>query len=156
MAVVLIQQKDARKFLDALGHARRSLPHGEALTRAPDIALDIAEALWTFAKGTGIEDHDEVLEEFYRARCKLFLAMDGNTVRGGFGVLNGELIGLFAWPGTWGVWLLHRAMGEGATRLNCFDGFLPGYYAKYGWREVRREPNYEAGGPDVIYMEYAQ
>lgn len=153
MAVVLVQQKDGRKFLDALGHARRELPHGEALARAPDIALDIADAFWASAKEAG--NHAEHVAAFYRERCKLFLAMDGNTVTGGFGVLNGELIGLFAWPGTWGVWLLHRAMGEGATRLNCFDGFLPEYYAKHGWREVRREPNYEAGGPDVIYMEYA-
>ena len=152
MAVVLIQQKDSRKFLDALGHARRELPHGEALTRAPVTALIIVDAFWAAAKE--VEDHAEQEAEFYRERCKLFLAMDGNTVVGGFGVLNGELIGLFAWPGTWGVWLLLRAMGEGATRLNCFDGFLPEYYAKYGWREVRREPNYKAGGPDVIYMGY--
>lgn len=153
MATVLIQQKDTRKFLDALGHAQRELPHGEALTRATTTALIIADAFWATAKE--VEDHAEQVAEFYRERCKLFLAMDGNTVAGGFGVLNGELIGLFAWPGTWGVWLLLRAMDEGATRLNCFDGFLPEYYAKYGWREVRREPNYEAGGPDVIYMEYA-
>jgi len=156
MAVVLVQQKDGRKFQSALEHARRELPHGEALARGPDIVLAIADAFWEFAEGPEVRNHAEVREAFYRERCKLFLAMEGNTVTGGFGVLNGELIGLFAWPGTWGVWLLHRAMGEGATRLNCFDGFLPEYYAKYGWREVRREPNYEAGGPDVIYMEYAQ
>ena len=154
MASILIQQTDSRKFQAALGHARRALPHGEALAHPSEIVMAIADAFWEFTKVADVLTHSEVRAAFYRERCKLFLAMDGNTVTGGFGVLNGELIGLFAWPGTWGVWLLHRAMGEGARSLNCFDGFLPEYYAKHGWREVRREPNYRPGGPDVIYMEY--
>ncbi len=37
--------------------------------------------------------------------------------------------------------------------LNCFDDpHIRRFYHAYGFREVRREPNWTPGGPDVLYL----
>ena len=48
--------------------------------------------------------------------------------------------------------LVAAAIAAGATTLDCFDGFLPAFYARHGFRVVRREANWTVGGPDVVYM----
>lgn len=155
MASILIQQNGIREYLDALGEARRTHKHGAALSSPSEVYTRVHGELWAMVHDDelGGDTLGERTREFFSQHCKVFLAKDGNRVTGGFLVLRGELIGLFA-TDVWGVWLLHRAMGEGARKLDCFDGFLPGYYAKHGWREVRRESNWTEGGPDVVYMEY--
>lgn len=51
-----------------------------------------------------------------------------------------------------GATLITEAIIRGAVTLDCFDGFLPGFYARHGFIETRREANWVPGGPDVIYM----
>lgn len=48
--------------------------------------------------------------------------------------------------------LLRTAVDAGARTLDCFDGFLPMFYSRNGFREIRREANWTAGGPDVVFM----
>ncbi|WP_031513668.1 hypothetical protein [Streptomyces sp. NRRL F-5123] len=72
----------------------------------------------------------------------------------GFGVANdGILIGLFSLVkgrGEGMVWdaILHY----GASKLDCFDGFLPDYYRRFGFVETERVPNWTLGAPDVVFM----
>ena len=63
-------------------------------------------------------------------------------------------------PGT-GQEIVKDALHHGAVSLDCFDGFLPRYYARFGFKEVRRErwnPAFKPPGwmedttPDVVYM----
>lgn len=50
--------------------------------------------------------------------------------------------------------LVSAAIEQGATTLDCLDGFLPTFYAKFGFEEYNREPNWTAGEPDVIFMKH--
>jgi hypothetical protein len=71
----------------------------------------------------------------------------------GFGVTDsGELIGVFSLVKGFGPLLVDDAIRAGAYRLDCFDGFLPAYYARFGFAETSREANWTPGGPDVVYM----
>lgn len=78
--------------------------------------------------------------------------------RSGFGVASdGTLIGLFSLVkgrGTDMVWdaVLHK----GATKLDCFDGFLPDYYKQFGFVETERVANWTPGEPDVVFMALQQ
>lgn len=59
--------------------------------------------------------------------------------------------------------IMPSAIQDGATKLDCFEGFLSEAYAKHGFVEVKREPwdqekapahwNEAHGTPDLIYME---
>lgn len=52
-----------------------------------------------------------------------------------------------------GAIAVRAAIELGGIKLDCFDGFLPSYYAQFGFTEYQREPNwYGAEYPDVIYM----
>ncbi len=65
---------------------------------------------------------------------------------------NGELISVFSLIKGRGNAIMADALRNGASHLDCFDGYLPTLYARFGFREVTREPNWTAGGPDVVYM----
>lgn len=92
-------------------------------------------------------------EEIARSGYCAFLSTSGRT---GFMLTpEGEIQNLFSTEHA-GVAALEQAIREGGTRLDCFDGFLPLFYERFGFREVRREPNWTPGGPDVVYMERAQ
>lgn len=80
----------------------------------------------------------------------LVLAKRGNDVVGGYAVIDGELLGL--WGFGLGDWLVRGAIKDGATHLDCFDGWLPKFYQRNGFRETLREPNYNKGGPSVVFM----
>ncbi len=96
--------------------------------------------------------------EYARMRC--YLAPDG---RSGFALRDGEIVNLFSYgaPGD-GALALRDAVERGADRLDCFDGFLPAFYARHGFRETGRVPwddqyapsawNPADGRPDVVYM----
>lgn len=85
-------------------------------------------------------------------RARYYLAADG---RSGFGIDDGELIGLFSAAAGRGRQLVNAAVDLGARRLDCFDGYLPELYAWHGFVETRRESNWSPGGPDVVYMSYS-
>jgi hypothetical protein len=80
-----------------------------------------------------------------------FLAKDRKS---GYGVkFDGELIGVFSLVKGRGKDLIKEAVEiDGATKLDCFDGFLPEFYKQFGFEEYKREPNWTEGGPDVVYM----
>ena len=65
---------------------------------------------------------------------------------------DGELCGVFSTVKGRGDAIMRDALTAGAVRLDCFDGYLPGFYARHGFRETHREENWTPGGPDVVYM----
>ena len=63
-----------------------------------------------------------------------------------------------------GAKIIQFAIKNGAKKLDCFDNFLPEYYSKFGFKEIRRmkwDDNYapenwdynKYGRPDVVFME---
>ncbi|MGW5130865.1 hypothetical protein [Streptomyces sp. NPDC004135] len=73
--------------------------------------------------------------------------------RSGFGIdAEGTFIGLFSLEKGRGTELVKAALREGATKLDCFDGFLPEYYKHFGFVETERVPNWTPGEPDVVFM----
>lgn len=103
--------------------------------------------------GNSVE-HRDALTKFYRERAIVRCAVEGNDQRGGYVVLDGELIGFHHIDREHGDWMMHHAVSDGAVRLNCFDEpHLIGLYGRFGFREVRREPNHTPDKPDVIFME---
>ena len=83
------------------------------------------------------------------------LATEYGRVVGGYAVqVNSdfriELCNL--WGPGYGSRLVSDALHNGAEVLDCFDGFLPEFYARHGFHETAREPNWTQGAPDVVYM----
>jgi hypothetical protein len=73
--------------------------------------------------------------------------------RSGFGIdAEGTFIGLFSLEKGRGTELVKAALREGASKLDCFDGFLPEYYKQFGFIETERLPNWTPGEPDVVFM----
>lgn len=65
---------------------------------------------------------------------------------------DGELCALFSLERGRGGMAVRNAIGHGATHLDHFDiTHLNGLYAANGFGEYRRAPNWDAGGPDVVY-----
>jgi hypothetical protein len=78
------------------------------------------------------------------------LSLDGASgycVRG-----DGELVFVHSRLKGRGDGLVRKAIADGATHLDCFDGYLVEFYSRHGFVETRREPNWTAGGPDVVFM----
>jgi len=71
----------------------------------------------------------------------------------GFAVnFNGNLTSVFSLVRGNGNYIMVNAKKAGATNLDCFDGYLPSYYKRHGFKVVRREANWTPGEPDVCYM----
>lgn len=148
------------KFMHALNFARRTDPRINAACSAEThIVLRIAQEFRrmypqtlavTLSTRTG--DHKRKEQEFYRRDCHVRLAMDGNEVRGGFVVLDGELMGLWNTERGYGDWMMREALSLGADRLDYFDlPALAALYTRHGFVEVLREPNHTIGQPDVVW-----
>jgi hypothetical protein len=77
-----------------------------------------------------------------------------NDFQSGFGVTrDGTFIGLFSTVKGRGDDLVQDAVThKGATRLDCFDGYLPEFYKRHGFIETERVANWTAGEPDVVFM----
>ena len=154
MATLMRNVQYLPEYLAAIREFRESDPNGSALSTPEDLAVSIHEAFKDYMnviEGSHHMDIGVLLRGFYATNCKMRLAYNAQGVQGGYIVLNGELIGLFATKGK-GSWLLNHAMNDGAVLLDCFDGFLPKFYAKHGWTEFQREANWTAGEPDVVFM----
>lgn len=87
------------------------------------------------------------------------------TGRSGYAVKpDGDIISLFAAKGSGeGRQAFADAIRNGGTKLDCFDGFLPGLYAQFGFKEYDRwkwDDQYAPPGwnkerfdsPDVVLM----
>ena len=93
------------------------------------------------------------IDEFHDKVCHIRLATDGNDKRGGFVVLDGELLGFHNVDCGRGDWMMRWAVALGANRLDCFDiPHLIDLYERHGFREILREPNTTKGQPDVVWM----
>jgi hypothetical protein len=107
--------------------------------------------------------HPYSAEEYLERRARLFLTHDA---RGGFGLVDNELISLFSYPGMkYGSMLVSEAKRLGASYLTCFDvgGVLVRFYEQHGFQEVSRaawDPDRAAsnwcyktfGSPDMVEM----
>ena len=70
---------------------------------------------------------------------------------GGFAVTrSGVLCHVFSLKKGLGKALVRTAVQMGAERLSCYDGYLPEYYNKLGFREIYR---LEQTGLDKVYMQ---
>lgn len=65
---------------------------------------------------------------------------------------DGELVYVFSLERGRGDILVGAAVKNGATHLDCFDGYLPSLYARHGFEEWVRDENWTPGGPDVVFM----
>lgn len=83
------------------------------------------------------------------ASMKTFLNQDKNS---GYALRNGELVSVFSAIRNAGDEIVRSAVSNGATHLDCFDGYLPKLYTRHGFEETRREANWTPGGPDVVFM----
>ena len=68
----------------------------------------------------------------------------------------GELTHVFSAVKGRGRFLVKCAKRVGARKLDCFDGYLVGFYSNLGFKEYKREPNWVEGQPDVVYMQLNQ
>lgn len=81
---------------------------------------------------------------------KVFLTEDSLS---GFAISpEGDLQSVFSLAKGRGEFLVREAVKQGAETLDCFDGYLPSFYQKMGFVEIKREANWTEGGPDVVYM----
>ena len=85
-------------------------------------------------------------------RC--YLAYVNGQAACGYAIKDtGELCYVHALIRGCGDALVQDAIANGAKRLDCFDGYLVSLYARHGFVETARVPNYTKGDPDVVYME---
>lgn len=101
-------------------------------------------------------------QDYERMGATTYLAADG---RSGFAIKpDGELISVFSLEPGRGDELVAAAVQRGATKLDCFEPYLPRLYARHGFREVHRyqwDDQYapvtwnhvKHGRPDVVVME---
>lgn len=83
-------------------------------------------------------------------RCVCYLSDDKQS---GYAIQDaGELVCVFSTEPGRGEQIVRHAIHQGATHLNCFDGYLPTVYRRWGFVEERRETTWEETGPDVVYM----
>lgn len=154
-APAVIVKTDLQEYLNQLSTARSLVPRVRFNTdTGPTIGIAVSHALqryrgtWAAAATPGTA----LVDRFYQQRVHLRLVKADNVVIGGFAVIEGELKGLWCVRHGCGDWIMREAVSLGADRLDCFDGYLPAFYAKHGFREVLREKNHEKHGPDVVWM----
>jgi hypothetical protein len=106
-------------------------------------------------------------EDDYK-KMNTYLSTDGKT---GFAIKeDGDLVSVFNNGGVKGAGkvAIKTAIQQGASKLDCFDGFLPGYYSSFGFKEKERmkkermkwddqyaPPNWDYQNynrPDVVFM----
>jgi hypothetical protein len=77
-----------------------------------------------------------------------------DDLKSGFAVCeDGELTGVFSTVKGRGAALIATALHRGATFLSCFDGFLPGLYARFGFIKVGSERNWGGDAlPRCVHM----
>ncbi len=83
---------------------------------------------------------------------RYFLWSDGVDYAGYAIRPDGELVYVFSTARGHGDAIVASAIVNGATHLDCFDGYLPSLYARHGFVETARESNWTPGGPDVVWM----
>lgn len=108
--------------------------------------------------GKAMEENPKIKDFVHRyspeelSQMRLFLTPDGKS---GFALKpDGDLVSVFSAIKGRGDVIMPEAIAKGGTKLDAFEGYLTNdLYPRYGFKEVRREPNWTKGGPDVVFME---
>jgi hypothetical protein len=91
--------------------------------------------------------------DFHAERgAKYFVWSNGTEYAGCVVRPDGELTNVFSTIRGMGDRIVRFAIEHGAVYLDCFDGYLPTFYARHGFVTVATVPNWTPGGPDVVYM----
>ena len=147
--------------LGAVGDCTRAVGH--------DGAHQNGATLDTFETGAyPAVDFDRFLVAMTRAREESSLVAEmtseptdvENTIyalaadeRSGYAVRpDGELVLVWSLERGRGDVMVSGAVHDGATRLDCFDGYLPRLYSRHGFVETERVANWTPGQPDVVFM----
>lgn len=97
-----------------------------------------------------ITDHKGV--KYYMSNGKDYRGREYKDTMGYAISSTGELTSAYSMLKGHGKILATSAVKNGASNLDCFDGFLPKYWGGFGFVETKRVANYTKGGPDVVYM----
>lgn len=147
------------KLLNHVCYMRRFHPHGKAISLADELALKVAEAFHEWRVKVAVKGR-ATFEDFAQGPFKVRLAVgvEGadqlGGVRGGYAILNGELLAFSNLDRGRGAWLFSNAMDDGAIFFDAFENSPIVKHAKfYGYVEYARVPNYLGEQhPDVVYM----
>ena len=104
---------------------------------------------FAYARATSLQVADATSPADTADGGSFFLSEDGQS---GFRVNEGELTHVFSLPRGRGSDLVPAAVLAGAKYLDCFDGYLPQLYSRFGFKETKRDANWTAGAPDIVYM----
>jgi hypothetical protein len=95
----------------------------------------------------------EATSPYSTVRGTLYYLWSDGFDHAGYGIRpDGELVNVFATTRGLGDAIVTDAIAHGATHLDVFEGHCSDLYARYGFTETRREPNWNDGGPDVLWM----
>lgn len=147
---------DAAYFARLFGAARRFHKNGRSLDTHAELVEAVGSGLWDFIRKCRVDSlltDNEARRLYWQRICKVRVAQIQGADVGGFIVLHGELKALWCDVPGRGQELIRYATAIGATKLSCFDGFLVGLYSQFGFKVVRREPNWVHGEPDLCFME---
>lgn len=156
------KQLNSEFWARLLNHAcymRRFHQHGKALSLADELALKVAEAFHEWRVKVAVKGRS-TFEDFAQGPFKVRLAVgvEGagqlGGVRGGYAILNGELLAFSNMDRGRGAWMFRNAMEDGAIFFDAFENGPVVKHAKfYGFVEYARVPNYLGDQhPDVVYM----
>lgn len=112
-----------------------------------DVSGDFRATVEPLVKKYGLSD--------YRAdEYKEFKTALTTTKDAGYAIKpSGDLVSVFNTDGKGnGVYAVIDAIENGAKKLDSYDGKLVDYYSQFGFEEYKREPNWTAGQPDVVYQ----
>ncbi len=144
-----------QKLLKNTDVAKKTVSHG--ITKPDDFHSALAKARGADKR---VEDYTHLYSPEEYAQMKTFLSPDGKS---GFAIKpDGDIVSAFSTERGGGRLdnIMRTALSEGGTKLDAFDKLpteskgLPDLYSKYGFKQVKREPNWTKGAPDVVYMEH--
>lgn len=124
---------------------------GDDFDHSPSDPAEFHQALIHHAsKNPYIKDSVHIYSPEEYASSKTFLSKDKKS---GYALKpDGELMSVFSGEKGRGDHLMNSAIKNGAMHLDAFDGYLPKFYSRHGFKEHKRERNWTEGGPDVVYM----
>jgi hypothetical protein len=148
----------AAKGVKVASAADEAAKAAHAMTKHEDFYNALKQAR---GMDTRINEYTHLYNPEEYAQMKTFLAPDKMS---GFAVKpDGDIVSAFNAVKGGGRLddIMKVAMQHGGRKLDAFDKKpgevkgLPDLYSKYGFKEVKREPNWTPGGPDVVFMERA-
>lgn len=127
---MLYRNVSQTEFLQALKHAQ-----------ATSLKVQKATSPWDEVQA-GLGDFDQY-----------FLGTGGML---GFVIKQGgELVAVFSLVKGMGDSIMKAAIANGATHLDCFEGYLTEFYKRHGFCSYKIVPNWTKGEPSVHFMKVA-